>query len=807
MADKTEVVNSSSAQETFSLREFLNQCAARWKWFLLSVVFFTCVGAYYALSKEPVYSRSMEILIKNQKGGSSGAEISSAFSSMGLVSSNTKVNNELISLKSPAVMYEVVRRLNLDMNYATPGKFHARTLYGTGVPFNVRFIDFEEQQGGSVKIKLEPGGGLVLYDFRTSDETGVVKHKGEVKCKPGSTPVETPLGKIMITPNAAYKSSKKQKRIKEIYVWRSGLQSTVESYSSRLKGDLADEKADVIELSIRDVVPQRAVDVLNEVVNVYNQNWTDDRNILAISTSKFISERLAIIEKELGGVDTEISEFKSKTQTPDLWEAAKLNIKQSSELGNSLLDLNNRLTMAEYLRDYVKNPKNSSSVIPVNTGVGSQQLESQIASYNNLLLTRNTVASNSSDKNPLVVDYDEQLAGLRESIEAALTVHVQTLSNTIKTWQGAKGKTDNSLAASPNQAKELWGMERHQAVLHSLYIFLLQKREENELTQSFASENTRIITPPTGKLMPIAPKKKIIVFVAFLLGVLIPGTALYIAEAANTKIRSRKDLDKMAAPFVGEIPFVGKKNPVKSAVAKLRGNKPKKSHKLEKVLPAVKPGSRDIVSEAFRIIRGNIDFMLEKDKGCNIIMLTSFNPGSGKSFIAYNLAASFALKGKKVLVIDGDLRHGSASQFVEMPSKGISNYLTGNTDSWKNLVVPVTDHEGMYVLPIGHRPPNPSELLDNGRLGKLLNEAREEYDYVFIDCPPVDVVVDTQIVEKYVDRTIFIVRAGLLERSSVAEVDTLYRNGRFKQMSVILNGTDSRHSRAHNYGSYGYYGN
>ncbi len=809
MEEKSGTSRVASTQDGFSFREFFTQCAAQWKWFVISAVFFSCVGVYYALSREPIYSRSMEILIKNQKRGSTGSDITSAFSSMGLVASNTNVNNELISLKSPAVMFEVVKRLDLDMNYSTPGRFYQRTLYGNTLPLTVKFLDLEAQQGGSFRIKLGDGGAFTLTDFRNNDENGIVKYPGEVKGNLKDTLFNTPLGKVVVLVNPSYQpgKGKKHKPIKEIKVWRSGLQSTVEKYSARLRGGLVDKDADVLELSMKDAVAQRASDILNEVVKVNNQNWADDKNILAISTSKFISERLSIIEKELGGVDTDISEFKSKHHVPDLVEAAKLNIKQSSELSNSMLDLTNKMTMAVYLRDYVKDPENATNVIPVNTGIGSQQLESQIANYNNLLLSRNTLASNSSDRNPIVMDYDEQLAGLRTSIEAALTGQVAAFNKSLKNLEGAKGLADSNLASGPTQANSLLGMERRQAVLHALYLFLLQKREENELTQTFSADNTRIITPPTGKLMPIAPKKKMIVMIAFLLGVAIPGVALYIVEATNTKVRSRKDLETMTTPFVGEIPYVGSRNRIKAVIRKFSGARRNKSRKLETVVSAVKAGSRDILSESFRIIRGNIDFMLQKDKGCNVIMLTSFNPGSGKSFITYNLSASFALKGKRVLVIDGDLRHGSTSQFVGMPSKGISNYLTGNTDEWKNLVVPVKDHEGMFVLPIGHRPPNPSELLDNERLATLLNQAREDYDYVFIDCPPVDVVVDTQIVEKYVDRTIFIVRAGLLDRRAVAEIDELYHNGRFKQMSIVLNATDSRHSRVHTYGGYGYYGN
>lgn len=799
----------SEEEEVFSLKDFLMQCIAKWKWFVASVIIFCCIGALYILRQQPVYQRNMAVLIQDQDGGGGISDIANSFSSMGLVASNTNVNNELISLTSPAVMYEVIQRLGLDVNYATPGKFHNTTLYGTTLPATVTFQDLEEQQGAGFTMELGDNGAVKLSDFYIWKPDGKEEIDKEVNAKVGFDPIKTPVGNVIISPNGKYIPAKGKKAapVKEIKVSRMGMQNSVELYSAMVKGDLADKDADVIDLSMKDVSAQRAVDVLNAIVEVYNENWVHDKNKIAVATSSFIDERLRLIESELGTVDNEISDFQAQNKVPDLEESIKNEVKQSMEMSNKMLEVRNQMSMSIYLRDYLKNPEHASSVIPVNTGIGSPALETQISTYNNLLLSRNTLAASSSETNPLVVDYDGQIKGLRESIVNAINAQIVALNKTLSNMEGAKSSSEGKLAAGPQQAKYLLSIERQQKVKESLYLYLLQKREENELTQTFTAYNTRIITPPTGSLLPVAPKKMMILAVCFLLGLCVPGVALYIAAATDTRVRNRKDLEKMAAPFAGEIPYVGKK----TLKDYWRRYFPKKDNKeLEQVLVAVKEGSRDVVSESFRIVRGNLDFMTHGQQGCQVIMLTSFNSGSGKSFISFNLASSFALKGKKVLVVDGDLRHGSVSQFVNMPGKGLSSYLTGNTDNWKQLIVPVTGHDGMYVMPIGHRPPNPAELMDNGRIGIFLNEAREEFDYILVDCPPTDVVVDTQIVAKYVDRTIFVVRAGLLERKAIAEIDAIYKNKRFNQMTIVLNGTDmSQRRRIHGgygYGYYGYYG-
>ncbi len=805
MKDSKDSTEDQNKESQFSIGDFLKSCAAKKKWFIASVLFFLLVGIAYIARLEPRYERSMSVLIKDQDEGGGVGSIASAFSSFGLVSSNTNVYNELLSIKSPAVMQQVVLDLNLQVNTIERKFPHGTTLYGTTDPFVIGFPDLGPQDGGSFRMDIRPDGTARLYKFRRNLTDGLAKYDDVIELPKGFLKARTPLGIIDFTPNPKYTGKLcPEGKPRTLVIARGGLQATTESLCKRLKGDLADKDAEVIDLQITDVSIERAEDILNNVLRVYNEFWVSDKNKVAQATSQFINDRLVVLQQELGDIDLRVSDFQSKSLMPNIGEVARMNMESTKDVNSQILTLNNQLAMSEAVYGYIANSANKENVIPMNTGTGNPQLEAQIGSYNQLLLQRNNVRSSASGANPLVQQLDAQVAGQHEAITKAMAAHVANLRKALANLQGAKGAISGEIAALPDKARQLRGVTRQQSVKEQLYLFLLQKREENELSQTFTANSTRVITPPQGSFKPVSPKKTLILGVLFIVGLFLPAMVIYIRESNNSKVRSRKDLEHMSTPFIGEIPFMGKKPGIfKKFFALFR--KKKHSRSLEKVMVAVRPGSRDVASESFKIIRGNIDFMMQHSKADNVIMLTSFNPGSGKSFIAYNLSASFTMKGKRVLNIDCDLRHGSTSQFVHMPDKGLSSYLTGATDDWRSIVRPVEDTPDMFVLPIGHRPPNPSELLDNGRIGKLIREASEEYDYVFLDCPPVDIVVDTQILEKYIHRTIFIVRAGLLERSAIAEIDALYQSGRFKNMCLLLNGTEQQLSR---YGAYGssYYG-
>lgn len=789
-----------------SFQDFMDACTKHWLWFLISILLICSAAVYYVLTKQPVYLRTEQILIKEQDQGSSTASIANAFESLGLGASRANVYNELITLQSPAVIIQMIQRLGLTQNYIQKGFPHNITLYGSNLPFNVEFADLEFDEAGSFMMDLNTDGSARLYKFRKYADDTKYKFPDEINLRPGFTSVKSPLGVLVFTPNPKYTGARKKKVT--IAIDHQTLPAAEQKYSNALSADLADRQAEIIDLSIKDVNVQRAQDILTTIIEVYKQDWVNDKNQLAVATSSFINDRLDIIQKELGDVDNDISDYQSKILVPDIKESTKVKIQASADLDNRTIDALNKLAMLKFVGDYISNPANADKVIPANTGIGNAAIEQQISNYNSLLLLRNNLLESSSKENPMIQDYDQQLAGMREAIDRGVKTSITSAEHNVAGLKGAKGMLQGDLQAGPQQAKHMLTIQRQQMVKEQLYLFLLQKREENELSQTFTANNTRIITPPYGPIRPVAPKKALIVGIAFLISILIPGALIFLKEARNHKVRSRADLESMASPIVGEIPFTGKKVKfvrLKKLLSSF-GKKHSRSTKLETLPAVVKQGSRDMINESFRIVRSNIDYMIRADKSANILMVTSLNAGSGKSFITFNLCASFAIKGKKTLIIDCDLRHGSTSQYVGMPSRGLSSYLTGAAPDWKELVVEYPEQPNLYILPIGHRPPNPSELLDNGRIGDLIKAAAQEYDYVFLDCPPLDIVVDTQIVEKYANTTIFVIRAGLLERSSLPEIDGFYKNHRFKQMCILLNGTEGRQSRYYNNGS-SYYSN
>lgn len=791
--------NASFRQEdSLNIKDLMLLYLSKWRWFLLSLA--VCIGlaVVYLLRTPSVYTRTATLLIEdNDKGGSiSASEMS--FADLGLFQSNTNVNNEIIAMSSPALMQDVVRRLHLDMTYSADGRFHDEVLYGSTLPVTVALNEFTDGESASLTMYVDTSGAVSLYDFRTVLNGENVRYKDVVQGKVGET-VETPLGGIVVNPTAFFHRVGSGM---EITVSKSTLYGATTAYSSKLTVSLLQKEATVVSLSMKDVSVQRAVDVLNTLISAYNESWVSAKNQIAVSTSAFIDDRLRVIEHELGAVEEDISSYKSKNLIPDLQASSDLYIQQSSETEVKLLELSNRMYMVRYISDYMSREENAFELLPAGTGIESTGIEGQILEYNNKLLERNYLVASSSTSNPLVVDADQALQSMRATILTSLENYTVMLQNQMESLRQQESKATDRIAATPDQAKYLLSVERQQKVKESLYLFLLQKREENELSQAFTAYNTRLITPPVGSIAPTSPARMQILLIAFVLGLVIPMGVFFLKENGNTRLRGRKDLESMSVPYIGEIPMCdGKKSSIRYRLRNLT----RRGAKNDDVEVVVKEGVRNVVNEAFRVVRTNLEFMHVPSSG-HVYMTTSFNPGSGKTFITVNVAVSLAIRGRKVLVVDGDMRRATASRLLHSPSIGISDWLSGRETDMDRILFRTDIHENLWMMPVGTIPPNPTELLQDGRLKELFDALKDSFDYIFVDCPPINIVADTQIISKVADRTVFIVRAGLLERSMLPELEADFRDGRYPGLCMVLNGTVSKGGRyGYSYGySYGY---
>lgn len=769
------------------IQDLWGMYAPKWYWFAVSLFIALAIAVLYLLSTPPIYTRTAAILIKDNSKSNSSTSAMSDFSDLGIFKSNTNINNELLTLKSPTQMIEVVRRLGLNETFTIRRGLKDVDLYKS-CPVAVTFLDKTEVPLSFV-IEFSSKDAFTISGFETSGES-----TGETFSAQIGDSIRTPAGMIVISsgqvPTDAFTET-------PVRYARENMRNVADAYADALVAELGNEDATIINLSITDVSIRKAEDILNTLIEVYNENWIQDKNQIAVSTSQFISDRLSVIENELGHVDENISSYKSEHLLPDVQAASSLYMAQSAENKKELSALSNQLSTAQYIRREL-NAKQLDQPLPTNSGILNANIESLISEYNNLVLDRNRLIANSSEKNPLVKNMASSLQSMQRTIIQSVDNLIVSLNTQIRSIRRQEEATTSRLASNPNQAKYLLSVERQQKVKEELYLYLLQKREENELSQAFTAYNTRLITAPRGSMFPTAPRKMNILLVAFAIGLLLPAVLIFMKENMNTKVRGRKDLENLSVPLIGEIP--------QYSGTKKRWWRPLNRDRQEMKTIVVNEGNRNIINEAFRVMRSNVDFMVSKDSSRHVFVLTSFNPGSGKSFLSMNIAISFAIKKKRILVIDGDLRHGSISSFIASPDKGLSDYLGNRIEDWREIIVPYKEYANLHVIPIGTVPPNPTELLEDGKLADLIAALRPEYDYIFIDCPPIDIVADTQIIEKQADRTIFVVRSGLLDRSMLSELETMYTEKRFKSLSMILNGTESTGGRyGYRYGyHYGY---
>jgi len=794
---------ASKVGETSGLRpsDIVIILFSNWHWILLSLLLAFCVAKFYLLTTPPTYTRTASILIKDMAKGSLLGTSAYGYSDESIVMQNADLNNEVFMLKSPAVMIDVIHRLNLQMHYKIDGQFHSADLYGTNLPIDVKILDIPDQESCKMTITFTGDSVFIMEDFRLN--------KHDIDSEPltgrlGKTLV-TPIGKVIVSPTPYFYVPERP-----ITVSHLRLQTALTFYSNELDVKAYDAST-IINMVMQDHDIQRAEEVLYNLIQIYNEQWMEDRNQVSVSTNQFISDRLKVIEGELGSVDSNISEYKSENLIVGNAESmAGMYINQAANANSQMIDLNNQLYMAKSLRGYLTNESSFSQLLPSSQALGNSSITQQISQYNSLLLRRNNLISASSAENPIVKDIDTQLSSMRYTLISSIDTHINDINVLLRSAQSVKATSNSKVAVSPSQNKYLLSVERQQKVKESLYLFLLQKREENELSQAFTAYNNRVITPPSGDLEPTSPVALQVYAICLLIGLIIPIGLLLLNEIANTSVRGRKDLDALNVPFLGEIPM---NDPDPRIVRWFKNLRDKlqfyKTHRREdKTLHIlVKKDSTNVMNEAFRVVRTNLEFVAGRSNEARVIMLTSFNPNSGKTFISSNISIALTYKDKRVLVIDMDMRKRSLSALVGKRSAGLSNYLGGYVEDYHTIIKPVTDVPNLHVLPAGKIPPNPTELLYDTKLDDLLKQVRKEYDYIFVDCPPLEIVADATIASRLADMTIFVIRAEALQLTALPDIQKYYDENRLPKMTILLNAPTDAFSRYgyHRYGSrYGY---
>lgn len=784
--------------QSLSLRDIWSMCVSRWPWFVISVVICYSVATLYLMRTPPVYTRTAQVLIKEERRGRSiASDVSTSISELGLVNRNVNVSNEILNISSPDMMMEVVKRLHLETDYKLEHRMYDRTLYGNSLPVKLEFLDLGN--GESASLDVQPASDSSLFVFSSFRRNGKEPAgASDMTAALGDT-LQSPLGRIIFTASQ-YPDVPPLKAV--MHVYRSSYNSAARRFTGALSVTLADKMSTVINLTMSDVNIQRAEDAINMLINVYNEMWIKDKNLMAISTNEFIAERLKVIQSELGDVDRSISSFKSVNRLPDIGAVASMEMQASRDANRQIMALNNQLSIARYLQSYIR--ESQGRLLPADAGLQESNIQNMLNQFNTTLLQRNRLVESSSEENYLVRDMDRQLDGYRQAILSSIDNYIVGVNMQLSSFRSSQAAADARISSNPQQAGQLLSEERQQKVKESLYLFLLQKREENELSQAFIAYNTRVLMAPNGSGAPISPKRSTILLVALALGLAIPFGLLYLLEMLNSTVRGREDLKKLASPFIGEVPSAVRK---KSWFTRVFGVQRKRKLVEGERKFVVVPHSRNMINEAFRVVRTNLEFMRGKSSGGYVVMISSMNPGSGKTFISANLSTAFAIKGKKTILIDLDLRKKSLSEMIGNPKKGVSDYLNGRVDDFESLIVRNVNDSSLDILPVGTIPPNPAELLADVRLDALVEKLRSQYDYIFLDCPPVEVVTDPDIINRLADLSIFVVRAGLLERSMLPEIDRFYNSKKYVNLAVLLNGTESssRYGYRYNYG-YGHYG-
>ncbi len=763
--------SSNKNDQGLNIVDLFMYLASQWKWFLLSILI--CGGiAWYNYARAPlVYFRSATVIIKDpsNKASTSGLDRFDNFIN------KVNVANEILQFRSKKLMREVVQRVHADVSYQIKDGLRSNELYNES-PVLVSLPDALPEQSFSFTMTLKDAKTVTLSDFSGIE----AKPSYEVALNDTVAIIEGM--NVVVTATNYLRDSWLNTPIR---VQKLPVESMVNYYKNALGIQQEEEEASILTLALKDSSPARAEDVLNTLITVYNEEAIKEKNQVAVNTANFINERLIIIERELGNVESSLESFKQRNQIVDIASSAGMYMTESQKYNADAMELETQLRLANFIKDYLTDPSKETDLIPSNTGISDMNIENQISLYNAAKLKRDHLIDDSSVNNPVVQELNNSLRAMKQSIIRAVDNMIVSLNVKRNDAQNREMRAQDRVTAIPTKERQMLSIERQQKIKEALYLFLLNKREENALSQAMADNNARVIDGAEGSNAPISPNRNRILLLGLLVGIALPGVVCLAILFMDTRVHGRKDIEgATSVPYLGEIPLD------KEAM---------KDHR--KKVMAVKEQGDDIVSEAFRILRTNMAFLSKKDKPAQVITFTSFNIGAGKTFIARNLSMSLVYLKKRVVMVDLDIRKGTLSRHFGHYHAGITNYLSDNTVKMDDIIQHL---EGFDLIPSGLLAPNPAELLMDGRLDELMNELRTRYDYIIVDNVPVGLVADATIANRIADLTIFVVRAGKLDRRQLPDIEKLYQEKKLKNMALVLNGANpERHGYGYSYG-YGY---
>lgn len=784
-------MQETNSNNSFTWNDLLWDCIAHWKWFVFSIVVCLSAAIYKIASSNDIFEAKASVLIKTEDRGAAMSRARDAFNMMGFGSLGSNVHNEMLTMKSPTLLAEVIEKLRLNETFT--------------MQKGLRQVDLYKQE--PVIVMFENADALnkiVRMDIRIVSHTefeldnvqvGLDELDGKIKAAAG-TYVNILSCRALISPSTNFTDDLVGHTIN--YMHAPSL-AIAEIYAQSLMIEMPDREASVIDLSVRDASPVKAIDLLRTLIEVYNDNWVFNENAKIRSISEMVNDRIDMTLKELNEAEGNISSYMSNNLVSDFQQASSAYFSQNLELTRQILDYRTQVNIAKSMLSSLSDSEYLT--LPSNSGLTDGAIVSQIHEYNQLILERNKLMENTSESNQVVVNLTKSLQLIRSGVEKSLNGMIENTNMVIESLEKQQKSSQHHLSNTPKEARHLANIQREQKIKEELYLFLLEKKEENDMSLTFASDNSRVIVAPYSTLIPVAPNKRLIILAALILAFMLPIAILLLLVLFDTTVHTKKDLESLKTAYLGEVPLFEDKNQKKYLPRWLREKFGKKRVANYEVL--VQKNSRNSINESIRLLRSKLDFM-NKAGNNKVIMVSSIQPASGKSFISMNLATSYVLKECKVLVIDMDLRKATASKYVKEAklAKGLADYLSEPGDDYSEIIIKNAIIEGFDLIPVGTMPPNPAELILSDKLSPMIEKLRQEYDYIFIDCPPIDIVAESGEIARYADIALFVVRAGIFEKALLPEIDELYNKKLFKNMVVVLNGVTA--SGHYGYGKYGY---